>query len=50
MNALNTCWDLFLPKPYKDGGSADNGWGIPGLKTAVRVNGTLNDPRNRDKG
>ncbi len=50
MNALNTGWDLFLPKPYKDGGSADNGWGIPGLKTAARVNGTLNDSRNRDKG
>jgi len=50
MNVLNTGWDLFLPKPYKDGGSADNGWEIPGLKTAVRVNGTSNDPRNGDKG
>ncbi len=26
MNALNTGWDLFLPKSYKDGGSADKGW------------------------
>lgn len=50
MNALNTTWDLFLPKPYKDGGAADNGWEIPGLRTAVRVSGTLNDARDKDKG
>lgn len=50
MNALNTEWDLFLPKPYKDGGSADNSWEIPGLKTAVHVDGTLNNPSDRDTG
>lgn len=50
MNALNTGWDLFLPKPYKDGGTADNGWEIPGLRTAVSVRGTLNDSRDVDTG
>jgi hypothetical protein len=50
INALNTGWDLFLPKPYKDGGRADNGWEIPGLRTAVHVAGTLNDPRDLDRG
>ncbi len=50
INALNTSWDLFLPKPYKDGGIADNGWEIPGLRTAVSVRGTLNDPRDVDEG
>ncbi|MBY0503652.1 MAG: carbohydrate-binding family 9-like protein [Bryobacteraceae bacterium] len=50
INALNTGWDLFLPKPYKDGGSADNGWEIPGLRTAVAVRGTLNDARDADAG
>ncbi|MFT5528058.1 MAG: ketosteroid isomerase-like protein [Pirellulaceae bacterium] len=50
MNALNTGWDLFLPRPYSDGGSADDGWEIPGLKTAVYVDGTLNDPTDVDKG
>jgi len=50
INALNTGWDLFLPKPYREGGSADNSWEIPGLRTAVNVNGTLNDPRDRDRG
>jgi hypothetical protein len=50
MNALNTGWDLFLPKPYREGGKADNSWEIPGLKTAVAIDGTLNDPSDRDRG
>lgn len=50
MNALNTTWDLFLPKPYKDGGSADNGWEIPGIKTAVFIDGTINNPTDTDQG
>jgi Carbohydrate family 9 binding domain-like len=50
INALNTSWDLFLPKPYRLGGKADNGWEIPGLQTAVHIDGTLNDPRDQDRG
>lgn len=50
INALNTSWDLLLPRPYKDGGRAVNSWEIPGLKTAVHVDGTLNDPRDQDRG
>lgn len=50
INALNTGWDLFLPKPYNQGGKADNGWDIQGLKTAVAVQGTLNHPGDTDKG
>ena len=50
MNALNTGWDLFLPKPYKMGGKADNSWDIRGLKTAVQVQGTLNKPGDADRG
>lgn len=50
INALNTGWDLFLPKPYKAGGQADNSWDIQGLKTAVHVDGTLNQPADRDRG
>jgi hypothetical protein len=50
LNALNTGWDLFLPKPYIDGGKARNDWAIPGLKTAVHLRGTLNDPRDTDAG
>jgi hypothetical protein len=50
INALNTGWDLRLTKPYRHGGQADDGWDIAGLKTAVHVNGTLNDPRDTDVG
>ncbi|VTR94861.1 carbohydrate-binding family 9-like protein : Uncharacterized protein OS=Fimbriimonas ginsengisoli Gsoil 348 GN=OP10G_1587 PE=4 SV=1: DUF1083 [Gemmata massiliana] len=50
LNALNTTWDLLLTKPYKDGGNAINAWEITGLQTAVKVNGTLNDPRDKDTG
>src|SRR6185436_5547504 len=50
INALNTGWDLLLKKPYKNGGPALNSWEIPGLKTAVNVRGTINNPADRDEG
>lgn len=50
MNALNTTWDLFLDKPYQDKGKARNEWEIPGLKSAVHVRGTLNNPADVDTG
>jgi len=50
INALNTSWDLFLNKPYNQGGKADNSWDIAGLKTAVAVQGTLNNPSDTDQG
>ena len=48
INALNTEWDLFLKKPYRNGGPAINEWEIPGLKTAVHVEGTLNNSSDKD--
>ena len=48
LNTLNTTWDLFLPRPYKDGGGADNKWEFVGLKTGIHRNGTLNDPSDTD--
>lgn len=50
INALNTEWDLFLKKPYRDGGPVRNEWEIPGLLTGVQVHGTLNDPLDIDTG
>jgi hypothetical protein len=50
LNALNTTWDLLLSRPYKDGGKAIDAWEIRGLRTAVHVDGTLNDPRDVDRG
>jgi len=50
INALGTEWDLLLVRPYRDGGPAIHAWDIPGLRTAVHVNGTVNDPTDRDVG
>lgn len=50
VNALNTTWDLLLTRPYKDRGSAVHAWEITGLKTGVAVNGTLNQPGDKDEG
>jgi len=50
INALNTGWDLFLNRPYQAGGKPDNSWEIPGLRTAVLVDGTLNNPTDTDRG
>ncbi len=50
INALNTEWDLFLGKPYRNGGPAVDAWEIPGLKTAVHVDGTINNPKDTDRG
>lgn len=50
INALNTGWDLFLDKPYRHGGKARNEWEIPGLKTAVHIRGSLNNPADVDEG
>ncbi len=50
MNALGTEWDLFLVKPYRDGGPAVHSWDIQGMKTKVFINGTMNKPDDKDKG
>jgi hypothetical protein len=39
-----------LTKPYKDRGHAVNAWEITGLRTAVKLDGTLNDARDKDMG
>ncbi len=49
MNAFNTVWDLMLIKPYRDGGLSINNWDINGLKSAVKIYGTINDPKNKDE-
>jgi hypothetical protein len=50
INALNTGWDLFLPKPYNNDGKPDNSWHIEGLKSAIAVQGTLNKSGDKDRG
>jgi hypothetical protein len=50
INALNTLWDLLLDKPYRDGGKANNGWDLAGIQTGVSIQGSLNNPKDRDTG
>ncbi len=50
VNALGTVWDLFLVRPYRDGGPALHAWDIAGLRVGVEVRGTLNHPGDRDDG
>ena len=50
VNALNTVWELTLPVRYSLGGHPINGTNLPGLVSAVHVDGTLNDPHDVDRG
>jgi hypothetical protein len=50
INALGSVWDLFLVKPYRDGGPAISAWDIRELRSAVAVDGTINDPSDTDRG
>ncbi len=50
INALNTIFDLLLIRTYIDGGPAVHGWDLRDLKTAVHVDGSLNDPADADTG
>jgi len=49
-NALNTEMDLFLAKPYRNGGRALMSWDAQGLRSAVHTRGTLNHPGDKDAG
>lgn len=50
MNALNTVWDLFLTKPYRNHGKVLDNWDIHGIKSAVNIDGTLNNSSDTDQG
>lgn len=52
VNALNTVWDLMLMRPYRNDHEEKVlwHWDIPNLKTAVHLEGTINDPSDKDMG
>lgn len=50
INGFGTTCDLEMPKPYYKGGKAHLQWEMKGLKSAVRLLGTLNNPPDRDTG
>ncbi|WP_229253624.1 carbohydrate-binding family 9-like protein [Dyadobacter sp. NIV53] len=49
INAINNTFDLFLPKTYCNGGRAQLKWDIKELKSAVSVDGTVNNAADKDK-
>jgi hypothetical protein len=49
INAINNNFDLFLTRPYRHGGRAQLDWNIDGLKSAVHIDGTVNNPSDKDK-
>jgi len=48
MNAFNTLWDLMLTRPYRDNGRDIDSWDIKGIKSAVSIHGSINDPSDTD--
>lgn len=50
VNAVNTIFDLLLAKPYRNGGSAIFTYNSPGLRSAISIQGTVNNPNDTDKG
>jgi hypothetical protein len=50
VNALNTVWDLFITKPYREKNAVLNDWTLTGLKSAIKVDGSINNPSDNDKG
>lgn len=50
VNALETVRDLFLVKPFRDGGPAIGAWNIRDIQVGVDIKGTLNNPSDRDQG
>lgn len=50
VNPLNTIFDLFLNKPYRNRGGALIGWDANGLRSAVKIQGTLNNTTDTDEG
>lgn len=51
MNAHNTVWDMLLVWPYhlRRGPNTIFNWNNPGLKTAVHLEGSLNNPEDVDQ-
>jgi hypothetical protein len=48
INALGTVFDLLLNKPYKVGGKAIMHWNLNEMKSAVHIEGTVNDNSDVD--
>lgn len=50
INALNTIFDLYMNKPYREDAGALFAWDTQGMKHAVQIQGSLNNPDDKDQG
>lgn len=50
VNVLNTIFDLFMTKSYRDAGMALFTWDSPGFQSAIKANGTINNSSDTDNG
>jgi hypothetical protein len=48
VNPLNTIFDLWLTKPWSEGGQGNTEWTMAGLITAISVDGTVSDNSDQD--
>ncbi len=49
INVLGTEMDLRMSSPYRCGGNYDLTWDFEGVRSAVGVHGTINDPSDHDE-
>jgi hypothetical protein len=49
-NAFGTLLDLFMVKPYRDGGPMLIEWDAKGIQSAVSISGTINEGNDKDEG
>lgn len=49
VNAFGTIWDLMITKPYRDHGLIFDHWDINGIRQAINIDGTINNPADEDK-
>ncbi len=50
VNALNSIFDLLMPRPYRNNSDALIGYDVQGLQSAVQLHGTLNNSSDTDTG
>ncbi|MCW9707957.1 carbohydrate-binding family 9-like protein [Fodinibius salsisoli] len=50
INALGTIWDLYLSRPYRDGGQGISDYNLLNYHSAVHLDGTINEPGPEDEG
>ncbi len=49
VNAINTIFDLFLVKPYRNGGPILINWNVQNLKSAISAKGKVNSSKGLDQ-